>query len=87
MTQFDVTQSLVEWKLMVKDTRNQAQKIPGESSFRSNLFPEFFYKIWLQRAPNFEQGPKNSLRNPAYRYSKPCKMETYGPRDLKLGLK
>ena len=25
--------------------------------------------------------------NPVCHHSKPCKMETYGPRDLKLGLK
>ena len=31
--------------------------------------------------------PKMLLRNPVCRYSKPCKIETNGPRDLKSGLK
>ena len=35
----------------------------------------------------FDKGPKKAHRNPARSHSKARKMETKGPRDLKLGLK
>ena len=44
-------------------------------------------KIGVQEASIFDKGPKKVLRNPAGRHSKALKMETNGPRDLKLGLK
>ena len=37
--------------------------------------------------PFFDKGPKKALQNTARRHSKARKMETNGPRDLKLGLK
>ena len=46
-----------------------------------------FPKSGSKRPPFFDKGPKKSVQNPAECYSKPCKMKTNGPTDLKLGLK
>ena len=47
----------------------------------------YYAKIGVQEASIFDKGPKKALRNLAHRHSKALKMETNGPRDLKLGLK
>ena len=47
----------------------------------------YFAKIGVLKASIFDKGPKKSLQNPACRYSKPCKLEPNGPRDLKLDFK
>ena len=47
----------------------------------------YFAKIGVLKASIFDKGPKKALRNPAGRHLKALKIETNGPRDLKLGLK
>ena len=43
-------------------------------------------KIFVLVAYNFEKMPKMGFRNVADVYSKSCKTQTYGYRDLKYGL-
>ena len=44
-------------------------------------------KILICGAYNFEKMSKTGVRNVAYVYSKSCKNQTKGGRDLKYGLK
>ena len=44
-------------------------------------------KILVWGALNFEKLPKTGFRNVADMYSKACKNQTNGDRDLKYGLK
>ena len=44
-------------------------------------------KILVWGALNFEKLPKTGFPNVADMYSKACKNQTYGDRDLKYGLK
>ena len=44
-------------------------------------------KIFVLGAYNFEKMPKTGFRNVADMYSKSCKNQTNGDRDLKYGLK
>ena len=46
-----------------------------------------YLKIWVWGALNFEKLPKTGFQNVADMYSKACKNQTNGDRDLKYGLK
>ena len=48
---------------------------------------KLFFQNWGQKGLFFDKGSNKALRNPVRRHSKALKMETNGPRDLKLGLK
>ena len=50
-----------------------------------NMLP--YPKISVWGALNFEKSPKMGFRNVADMYSKACKNQTNGDRDLKYGLK
>ena len=87
-TQVAVTQNLVKWKLMVLQPGIGLKIIPRvHILFMIKDVPRNYFFRNLGLKGIFDKRSKKVLRIAACRHSKPCKMESKGARDLKLGLK